>query len=979
MIQSISVSDIATYDSTGVQIQPLRAINFIYGANGSGKTTITNLLAAPKDERPATCGVDWQHGTALQTLVYNKQFRERNFGKGSINGVFTLGEATQQEKAKLEDMVNQLDQVKIEISKKNENIRNLNELVGEIICNFGEETWRDIYKKYEFQFKQAFKGAMSKNAFKKKLIEQLTSNRTELLSYDILKAKADTIFGEVPSTLPRIQSIEYSQLIEIESHVIWEKKIIGKGDIQIAELIQRLNLNDWVNEGRQHVNDTEICPFCQERTISDSFRKQLGDYFDETYTQDTDQVKVLSLEYNRLADNLSNLLQEIESAQKADPKTKINLDKLISFNKTASTQILTNHGLLDNKQKEPSRSIQLASMKAQLDEISGLIVEANNRIQEHNAIVTNYAKEKTALIRSIWRYITEESKEKINTYNTKLAARHKGINEVGAKVERLAEKQSELQKEIIEAHRNVTSVQPSVDEMNRVLSSYGFLNFEIVPDPTDKNQYQIQREDGSIAESTLSEGEITFITFLYFLQLAKGGLTEDTVANDRVLVIDDPISSLDSNILFVVSSLIKELIESTKKGTGNIKQMILLTHNVYFHKEVSYISGKAQQDKDTAYWILRKKDKITAIQPHGMDNPIHSSYELLWRELENRKHNDGISIQNIMRRIIENYFKILGKYRYDDLIHKFETLEEQGICRSMVCWINNGSHGIPDDLYVEHSEATVDKYFDVFEKIFIKMKHHEHFKMMMQIEDDTENPASLEKVKQEPNTSKKKTILVLANSIKKGGRCVAGIELKSFDANSVTFGDYIRPIDATQEEGTLLLSTTTLNNKAVGPLDIVEIEFSDNANDLCHPEDWIIRNATPWKALGKLPIAALEKLPYNRKDLWGNTKSITPGSSTFSLQVIKTEKPYTVQTYWQDGRFYPVIRCQIEIGNLKTHITDPNFTKKYEIDELELDHEIEFQIATGSFILLSLTPPFTNNYDYTAQYKVVAAIIENDA
>lgn len=58
------------------------------------------------------------------------------------------------------------------------------------------------------------------------------------------------------------------------------------------------------------------------------------------------------------------------------------------------------------------------------------------------------------------------------------------------------------------------------------------------------NQYQIERENGELAESTLSEGEITFLTFLYFLQLAKGSTNETEITDDRVLVIDDPISSL---------------------------------------------------------------------------------------------------------------------------------------------------------------------------------------------------------------------------------------------------------------------------------------------------------------------------------------------------------------------------------------------------------------------------------------------------
>jgi wobble nucleotide-excising tRNase len=112
-----------------------------------------------------------------------------------------------------------------------------------------------------------------------------------------------------------------------------------------------------------------------------------------------------------------------------------------------------------------------------------------------------------------------------------------------------------------------------------------------------------------------------------------------------------------------------------------------------------------------------------------MKNPIHSSYELLWQELRN-KGNSGITTQNIMRRIIENYFKLLGKYVDDDLINKFPTIPDQEICRSLVSWINDGSHGIPDDLYIERQETTIDKYHEVFKNIFVHTGHKEHYTMM---------------------------------------------------------------------------------------------------------------------------------------------------------------------------------------------------------------------------------------------------------
>ncbi|MBI9108906.1 MAG: AAA family ATPase [Spirochaetales bacterium] len=735
MIDSISIADIATYDTEGVKIEGLKEINFIYGANGTGKTTITNILEDTNPANFASCSVKWQHNLPLKTHVYNKNFRERNFGKGKIKGVFTLGEATDKEKKTIETLVKKKGDINSEIIRKKSILEKIIAEKGTLENQFRDSVWGDVYKKYEVVFKEAFTGVMRKEAFRDKFIEQSKINKSELQPYEELKRKAETIFGEMPIELQPINEIEFSGLNEIENDYIWEKKIIGKGDIEISNLIQRLNINDWVNEGRKHLQDDNVCPFCQEQTITNNFRQQLDEYFDEAFEKDINRVKKLSGEYNYATQNLENILQELESFEKINPNTKIDISILTAYIKTISSVFLSNKELLSNKNKEPSRSVDLNHTNSQLADIAELIKQANHKIKEHNKIVENFAQEKTILIKLVWRYLVNEYMTSIDVFIKNTEGKKKGIVSLGQNIEEWRLKLIDLDKKIKEANKNVTSVQPTVDEINRILKSYGFLNFEIVPVPNDKTQYQILREDGTIAESTLSEGEITFITFLYYLQLAKGGLSEDSVLDDRILVIDDPISSLDSNVLFVVSSLIKEILNTTRKNVSNIKQVIILTHNVYFHKEVSYISGKAKENKKTLFWILRKKDKISTIQSFGMNNPIHNSYDLLWRELKNHDKNDGMTIQNIMRRIIENYFKILGKYNYDDLVSSFDNAEEQNICRSMISWINDGSHTLPDDLFIQAQDDMVEKYLSVFERVFINTRHHEHYKMMMGIRD----------------------------------------------------------------------------------------------------------------------------------------------------------------------------------------------------------------------------------------------------
>ena len=46
--------------------------------------------------------------------------------------------------------------------------------------------------------------------------------------------------------------------------------------------------------------------------------------------------------------------------------------------------------------------------------------------------------------------------------------------------------------------------------------------------------------------------------------------------------------------------------------------------------------------------------------------------------------------------------------------------------------INDGSHCVPDDLFVEQENGLIDKYQKVFQLIFDKLGHVEHYNMMMQ-------------------------------------------------------------------------------------------------------------------------------------------------------------------------------------------------------------------------------------------------------
>jgi len=81
MIQKFTVKNIAIYDETGVELANLRKINFIYGSNGCGKTTISNFLAFPENENYADCKLVWEDNMPLKTLVYTVNSGEKTLEK----------------------------------------------------------------------------------------------------------------------------------------------------------------------------------------------------------------------------------------------------------------------------------------------------------------------------------------------------------------------------------------------------------------------------------------------------------------------------------------------------------------------------------------------------------------------------------------------------------------------------------------------------------------------------------------------------------------------------------------------------------------------------------------------------------------------------------------------------------------------------------------------------------------------------------
>ncbi|ACO31572.1 MULTISPECIES: AAA family ATPase [Acidobacterium] len=731
MIDRLEISGCASYGDAIEMMDELREINFVYGPNGAGKTTVSRLIA---DGSPfSKCAVHWQRGTKLDTFVYNRDFVAKNFNQpGELKGIFTLGQ-------KDIETQNKIAQAKLDSADFTRKIENLTHTLqgddgtrgkrGELTqleANFRDACW-EVKKRHDTKLQGALTGYRGdKLKFKNRLITECQKKApAPLPTQSDLEARSASLFETTPTVESLLTTINDAQFLAWESDPILAKRVIGKSDVDIAAMILRLGNSDWVKQGIAYygVNDGD-CPFCQQKAPQ-SLAASLEQYFDETFAQDTSAIAVLKDGYLLAGERISQMVDAVV----ATASRFLDADALKTEKQVFDARFQTNRQRLDQKAKEPSQSITLEPLKDILQKMKDLIETANRSIRDHNAMVANLESAQTQLITDVWAFLAHsEITAEFAKYQRDKKSVDTAISSLEQQIEKATFDRKAKDAEIRNLEKQTTSVRPTVDEINKLLNAFGFRSFSL--EATNTNLYRLRRPDGSDAKETLSEGERSFITFLYFYHLLKGSESSSGVTTDRVVVFDDPVSSLDSDVLFIVGSLIRQILEEVRANRSHIKQVFILTHNVYFHKEITFHKDRSagQAFKEETFWIIRKVDGKSKILKYTI-NPIKTSYDLLWSEVRNGSPQ-APGVQNAMRRILEHYFRILGGIGYDEILDLFDG-EEKLICKALFSWVNDGSHSIPDDIFTTLDDSAVQKQREVFKNIFVRTNHLNHYNMMM--------------------------------------------------------------------------------------------------------------------------------------------------------------------------------------------------------------------------------------------------------
>lgn len=738
MLESITVD--APCFGGRLAFAPWKQVNFIFGPNGSGKTSISRWFAAETDRTGSTAR--WTHDRPLRIRVFNRDYIDTTLRQTSLPGVFTLDDESRGDRERLDEISRdggecdkaqtQLDRLRTTLQHKQQEHANARAALEEAAWPLHKD--EQLFPRVLLPALQG--GRSTKSGHADRLLKASSDKDGVPELADLLREQAslDDTTG-VPQDLLALPTLP--DIANLPGVALLGKSIVPRQDAPFSDLVERLRAQDWVAQGRHYLAAAAgKCPFCQQGTPSDLAR-HLEELFDDAYDADIAALPRLRTVRNAATHaylaQLRALSESEVAAQFAD----------VAALTTATDQLradwTTDEKSIDAKIASPSQQVTLTDVDEVTARIAVSVETANTLIRDHNRRVAKKSSSRHRLEKRAWSYLANgPAKPALDSYRAGLAARETAIGGLSAKVTEAERTLERLDVEAAQLRDGLYSSGRTIAAINAELANSGFTSFTIAESEDEDGSYCLRREDGELDSNTLSEGERNFIAFLYFLHQLKGTSRAEADHAKILAVIDDPISSLDSDVLHLVTSFVLGLIGDVERGTGPVGQLIMLTHNVQFHHEADY-QFTPDRSKRT-YRVIRKRASPPNDVQRCDKSPITTTYALLWREVRLAHRDKGavtlVGLENVLRRILEYYFRTLGGGIWDDKFYKEFEPNQRIVAQALMKWANAGSHVVPDELHYSPSGLTTVVYLETFRKVFATQGHQGHYDMMMAASDD---------------------------------------------------------------------------------------------------------------------------------------------------------------------------------------------------------------------------------------------------
>lgn len=636
-----------------------KKVNFIFGRNGTGKTTITDEIFSQLSELYDVCVFKDFDG-----VVDNERLNAISLGT---------------ENAKIQKLIDEID-IKI-LTLKNQ-ITDLGKGNINLFSNLNEAK-RELEIK-ENELNRFFTNSAKKiKEFSNPQIAKLSYNKSDFID-EIEKAKNisnDDIYV-FKNTIREIQKNEVESInfinLDLNSYLLSTNEILRLSVNQkqsILELNENTDKQNFARQGmkiHEHKNG-ERCSFCGNE-ISEERWVLLGNYFN-------DAVKNLEQRIENGINKIKANIDIVRSIEEIDDrkfyekfKSEIHVvnlkikstrnDYLIFLSKLEKA-LFEKRSSLFTKSKELDLllPVQFSEIKTDVDSL----IKANN-------LLTLNLKSEQEKAKNYLRY--HEISKMLEEF--KYSEKVKDKNDFKNKFESL---DKEFQNKENEYHNKQTErkslISQTKDEeivakkINRLLASMGVLSFslKLVSETGDnqKGQYQIQGYNGEIRPITnLSRGEKNIIAFLYFVFSLE---SIDKNDKPKFIIFDDPMTSNDDTMQYLMIGEIQKYYQKIKDGSF----IVILTHNCHFYLNVrpntrikyKYKGTEVSYYEKYGNFHLLSDGKHSTIKniSNGKDD-FKTSYETLWKELiflYNSKDASADLMLNPSRKICETYMNFTKK------------------------------------------------------------------------------------------------------------------------------------------------------------------------------------------------------------------------------------------------------------------------------------------------------------------------------
>lgn len=639
--------------------------NLIYGWNGCGKTTLSKLFTALEpgkidkytslEYEVETPSNRWKQNTNFdeKVRVFNRDYVLANVEKiGGPNPIFILGDENKK-------LVTQIEQDEKTLQSRTEAIEraekdqaaltdrrdaiftDIARTISQNVSGESTRTYRRPNAESDFQQltpKQVL-GEKELELHKATLAQQEKPALGSLPSFDELKSDLDILHDKAGSLLKQQVS-----------------------SVVIQRLADHSDIADWVEQGitLYESHKSKNCEFCNRPLAQDRLH-ELANHFN-------DADKALKTEIDKLLEKLRSVfaqlrdLQTREASNVYDEMTseyQTSLDELTSARDTLVKSVELLGTTIAAKKSQTTEGVTITST-IDVSVFVAAIKKTNALIAKHNTKSTNFEKEKEAARTKLKEHYLSEISDSIIEIDGKLKSGTGDIKKLTDGDPKNASDKSlkDLKQEITDSRAKISSSHKGCKQLNEKLEQFlgrSELVFEV-----SGEGYAIKRF-GELADD-LSEGEKTAIAFVYFVvQLSD----QDFNLKDGIVVIDDPISSLDSNSLFQAFAFLKDSVKDAK-------QVFILTHNFEFMRQVKNwffhikkVGGKFQR---SFYMINNKEvdDKRCAVLA-PLDKLLmefESEYHYLFSLLHTFKEDGSLesiyNFPNIGRKFLETFlaFKV---------------------------------------------------------------------------------------------------------------------------------------------------------------------------------------------------------------------------------------------------------------------------------------------------------------------------------